>query len=86
MAKPRIRLPRIALGEFGSIWVATGVLLLLCALIAPGTVRLGSLIAMAPFASFLAVVSVGQMLVIRQRGLDMSAGSMMALAGLVLAD
>ena len=86
MAKPRIRLPRIALGEFGSIWVATGVLLLLCALIAPGTVRLGSLIAMAPLASFLAVVSVGQLLVIRQRGLDMSAGSMMALAGLVLAE
>jgi ribose transport system permease protein len=86
MSKPRVTLPSISLGEFGSIWVATGVLLLLCGWLAPGTVRLGSIIAMSPFASFLAVVAVGQMLVIRQRGLDMSAGSMMTLAGLVLAE
>jgi ribose transport system permease protein len=86
MEKPRWTLPAISLGEFGSIWIATGVLLVLCALLAPGTVRLGSLIAMSPFASFLAVVAVGQMLVIRQRGLDMSAGSMTTLAGLVLAE
>ncbi len=78
--------PKISLGEFGPIWVALAALVLLSAWLAPGTLRLGALTAMAPFASFLAVVAVGQMLVIRQRGLDMSAGSMMTLSGLVLAD
>lgn len=81
----RFKVPKVSLGEFGSIWIAMGVLILLCAWLAPGTIRLGALVAMSPFASFLAVVAVGQMLVIRQRGLDMSAGSMMALSGLVLA-
>lgn len=74
-----------SLGEFGPIWFAVGILVLLSAWLAPETLRPGALTAMAPFASFLAVVSVGQMLIIRQRGLDMSAGTMMTLAGLVLA-
>jgi ribose transport system permease protein len=84
--KSRIRLPRFSLGEFGAIWVALAGLFVASAWLAPETIRSGALIAMSPFASFLAVVATGQMLVIRQRGLDMSAGSMMTLAGLVLAE
>lgn len=84
--KQRAQPPRLSLGEFGSIWIALAVLIALSAWLAPGTLRLGALTAMAPFASFLAVVAVGQMLVIRQRGLDMSAGSMMTISGLVLAE
>ena len=80
-----LRLPSLAIGEFGFVWIALALLVLLSAWLAPDTLRLGALTAMAPFASFLAVVAVGQMLVIRQRGLDMSAGSMMTIAGLVLA-
>ena len=85
-AKQRAWPRRLSLGEFGPVWVALLVLIALSAWLAPGTLRLGALTAMAPFASFLAVVAVGQMLVIRQRGLDMSAGSMMAISGLVLAE
>ena len=80
-----LKLPVLAIGEFGFVWIALALLVLLSAWLAPDTLRLGALTAMAPFASFLAVVAVGQMLVIRQRGLDMSAGSMMTIAGLVLA-
>lgn len=86
MNSPRVSLPQLSLGEFGSVWVALLVLVALSGWMAPGTLRLGALTAMAPFASFLALVAVGQMLVIRQRGLDMSAGSMMTISGLVLAE
>ncbi|VTU36992.1 Autoinducer 2 import system permease protein LsrD [Variovorax sp. PBS-H4] len=85
LEKQRRRWTLPSLGEFGAIWFALGILVLLSAWLAPETLRPGALAAMAPFASFLALVSVGQMLVIRQRGLDMSAGTMMTLAGLVLA-
>jgi ribose transport system permease protein len=44
-----------------------------------------SLLAMLPFAGILAIVAVGQTVVIQQRGLDLSATGMMALAGLVVA-
>ena len=77
---------KFRLGEFGGVWITLAMLLVASAWLAPGTLRLGALVAMAPFASFLAVVAVGQMLVIRQRGLDMSAGSMMTISGLVLAE
>src|SRR5262249_49751487 len=86
IGKSRVRLPRVSLGEFGSIWLALAGLALASPLLAPETARSRALVAMAPFARFLAVVAVGQMLVIRQRGLDMSAGSMMTLSGLVLAE
>lgn len=80
-----IKRPPLAISEFGFVWIALALLVLLSIWLAPDTLRVGALMAMAPFASFLAVVAVGQMLVIRQRGLDMSAGSMMTIAGLVLA-
>lgn len=86
MNKARFKVPAISLGEFGAIWIAVGSLALLSAWLAPDTMRPGALTALVPFASFLAVVAVGQMLVIRQRGLDMSAGSMMTISGLMLAE
>lgn len=67
------------------IVLVTIALFIISGVIAPGTMRAGSLIAMAPFASFLAIVAVGQTLVIRQRGLDMSAGAMMSLGGILIA-
>lgn len=82
--KVALKFPKISIGEFGGIWVALAALIVLCAFVAPGTLRMGALLSLAPFASFLCIVSVGQMLVIRQRGLDMSAGSMMTLSGLML--
>lgn len=76
---------RLQVGEFGWIWIATILLFALSAVIAPGTVRIGSLLAMLPFASILAVVAVGQTVVIQQRGLDMSVVALVALGGVMVA-
>ena len=83
-AEPALaRGPRV--GEFGWIWIGTALLFALSALVAPGTVGAGSLLAMLPFASILALVATGQTVVIQQRGLDMSAAGMVSLAGVLAA-
>jgi len=74
-----------ALGEFWWIWVGLILLLAVSAVVAPGTVTHGSILAMLPFAGILAIVATGQTLVIQQRGLDMSAVGMVSLAGVVMA-
>jgi ribose transport system permease protein len=86
-AKPegRARLPTLMIDEFGWIWIATGALFAASAWIAPGTVRTSSLVAMLPFAAMLAIVAVGQTIVIQQRGLDMSCAAIVSLGGLVVA-
>lgn len=73
------------IGEFGWIWIATLILFAVSAVVAPGTVRLGSLLAMLPFASLLAIVAVGQTVIIQQRGLDMSVVALVALGGVMAA-
>ena len=79
------RRARPGIGEFGWIWIATAILFAASLVIAPGTVRVGSLLAMLPFASILAFVAVGQTLVIQQRGLDMSVVALVALGGVMAA-
>ena len=71
--------------EFTWIWVGTAALFAISAIIAPGTVTGGSLLAMLPFAGILAIVATGQTVVIQQRGLDMSAAGLVSLAGLLAA-
>ena len=83
-AKPT-RFRGLAVGEFGWIWLATLALFAVSAIVAPGTVRLSSLLSMAPFAAILAIVAVGQTLVIQQRGLDMSLVALVALGGVLTA-
>lgn len=77
---------RFSLGEFGWIWIATAALFLVSAVIAPGTVRFSSIVAMLPFAAMLAIVAVGQTIVIQQRGLDLSSAGLMSLGGILVAD
>lgn len=60
----RSPLPVPALGEFGWIWIATAALFAAGAWLAPGTVRMSALAAMLPFAAMLAIVAVGQTIVI----------------------
>ena len=72
-------------GEFSWVWLGLAVLMLVSAIVAPGTITQGSLMAMLPFAGILAIVAVGQTLVIQQRGLDMSAIGMVSLAGVLMA-
>jgi ribose transport system permease protein len=76
---------RARIGEYGWIWIGTIVLFLVSALIAPGSVTPGALRAMLPFAGILAIVAVGQTLVIQQRGIDMSAVGSLTLAGILVA-
>lgn len=77
--------PRFKLDEFSWIWVGTVVLFAVSAVVAPGTLRMASIISMLPFAAILAIVAVGQTIVIQQRGLDMSSAGTMSLAGLLFA-
>lgn len=83
MASPIQR--RIKIGEFSWIWLALALLVVLSAVIAPGTLRPSSILATLPFASMLAIVAVGQTVVVQQRGLDMSAAGMVALASILVA-
>jgi hypothetical protein len=76
---------RPGIGEGGWIGIATAFLCAASLLIAPGTVRVGSLLAMLPFAAILAFVAVGQTVVIQQRGLDMSVVALVALGGVMAA-
>ncbi|NQD42226.1 ABC transporter permease [Glutamicibacter halophytocola] len=55
------------------------------ALIAPRTMSAISLSAMLPFAAILAVASMGQTLVVQQRGIDLSVGGTISLAAVLVA-
>src|ERR1700747_3515228 len=82
-AKSRFGIP--SPGEFAWIWIGLVVLFAISAVVAPGTMTRGSILAMLPFAGILAIVATGQTLVIQQRGLDMSAIGMVSLAGVIMA-
>lgn len=71
--------------EFSWIWIATAALFALSAIVAPGTVTSGSLLAMLPFAGILAIAAAGQTVVIQQRGLDLSSPGVIGLAGISFA-
>jgi ribose transport system permease protein len=73
------------LNDYSWIWLATILLFVISFVIAPGTMRPSSLLTMLPFAGILAIISVGQTLVIQQRGLDLSAPGIMSLSGLIVA-
>lgn len=73
------------LGSSGAIWIATAALFAVSAVVAPGTVRPLAIGAMLPFAAILAIVAVGQTIVIQQRGIDLSCASLMGFSGLFAA-
>lgn len=83
-AMPRKRF-RFGLGASGAIWFATAALFAVSAVVAPGTVRPLAIGAMLPFAAILAIVAVGQTIVIQQRGIDLSCASLMGFGGLLAA-
>jgi ribose transport system permease protein len=69
---------------FFPIWPATVLLILLSPLLARGALSESAVIGMVPFAAILAVASVGQTLVIQQRGLDLSLPGMLSLATVIV--
>ncbi len=67
-----------------TVLVSTIVLFVLCAVIAPTSVSAGPLGSMIPFASILAIVGLGQMLVIQQAGIDLSVPGAVSLAAVIV--
>ena len=67
-----------------TIWPATLALFVVSPLIAPGSLSLGALQGSLPFAAILAIVGIGQTLVIQQRGLDLSVPGVVSLAASIV--
>ncbi|WP_291830390.1 hypothetical protein, partial [Bosea sp. (in: a-proteobacteria)] len=77
------------LGAFGKslggrATISSIVLVALGALIAPSTVSASAFLSLLPFVAILAVVSIGQHLVIQQRGLDISVAGIMSFAAVIV--
>ena len=72
--------PAAALG----IWLATGALFVISAVVQPQSLSIGSLQGMLPFAAILAVVAAGQTLIIQQGGIDLSVPGMISLGVVML--
>lgn len=78
------RWKRLLSGGSGAIWIATIGLFLVSPLVAHGSLDAAPVLGMLPFAAVLAIASVGQTLVIQQRGLDLSVPGMMAFGGVLV--
>lgn len=85
----RIRLPSIRrngqpLSLAAKAFIATALLILFGGLVAPSTVSATAIMTMLPFAAILAVASIGQHLVVQQRGLDLSVAGIMSFAAVMI--
>lgn len=67
-----------------TVLVSTVVLFTLSAVLAPTSVAAGPLGSMIPFAAILAIVGLGQMLVIQQAGIDLSVPGSVSLAAVIV--
>jgi ribose transport system permease protein len=67
-----------------TVLISTVVLFILSAVIAPTSVSPGPLGSMIPFAAILAIVGLGQMLVIQQAGIDLSVPGSVSLAAVIV--
>jgi len=65
---------------FVTVVASTVILLMLCAVFAPSAITSGSLMGSLPFAAVLAIVGLGQMLVVQQGGFDLSVPGSVSLA------
>jgi ribose transport system permease protein len=70
--------------RFATIWIAAAVLLIVCKIVAPSTLSSASWSSLLPFGSVVAVVALGQMLVIMMGGIDLSMGATISLTANVL--
>lgn len=77
----RIRLPR---GPYVAIWPATALLFAISPFVAGGSVSASALRSTLPFAAILAIVGIGQTLVIQQRGLDLSVPGVISLSAILI--
>ncbi|WP_127904363.1 ABC transporter permease [Solirhodobacter olei] len=77
-------LPHFAEPRFAAIWVALAAMLLVDAIFLPHSVELSTILAVLPFAAFLAIGAAGQTLVLMTRGIDLSVPSIVSLSSVVL--
>jgi ribose transport system permease protein len=70
--------------RFFPIWPAAALLFALSPLLASGSLSSSAILGMLPFAAVLALASVGQTLVIQQRGLDLAVPGTMSLAAVIV--
>ena len=71
----------LVVSRFMSVWIATGLLFLVAAIIAPQALQSTSWAFVLPYMTVLAVAALGQMLVIMQAGIDLSTPGVMFLGG-----
>jgi ribose transport system permease protein len=65
-------------------FVATALLVLIGGIAAPSTVNSAAILSTLPYFAILAVASIGQHLVIQQRGLDLSTAGIMSFAAVIV--
>ena len=71
-------------GEGARIWLALLLLVIVCRIVAPGTLTSTALLAMLPVTAILAVSAVGQSLTIQQGGIDFAVPGVMTIAAVVV--
>jgi ribose transport system permease protein len=67
--------------RFLPVWIATGVLAVIAAILAPETLQSASWAFVLPYMTILAVAALGQMLVVMHAGIDLSTPGVMFLGG-----
>ena len=70
--------------RYSAIWVATALLFAFSPLLASNSLTGSALLSMLPFAALLSIASIGQTLVIQQRGLDLTVPGMILLTTVIL--
>jgi ribose transport system permease protein len=76
--------PRRVERRYAAIWVALAAVLVLCVIAVPDAVNGISWRAVLPLSSFVAIAAIGQALVVRTGGIDLSAPSVMGVVALLL--
>jgi ribose transport system permease protein len=70
--------------RFVTIWIASALLLIVCQIVAPETLSSSSWSSLLPIGSVIAVVALGQMLVIMMGGIDLSMAATISLLANIL--
>jgi ribose transport system permease protein len=71
----------VVAARFIPVWLATGVLIVVAAIIAPRAIQNTSWAYVLPYMTILAVAALGQMLVVMQGGIDLSTPGVISLGG-----
>ena len=78
---PRFVASAVVAARFLPVWLATAVLAIVAAIIAPDALQHTSWAYVLPYMTILAVAALGQMLVIMQAGIDLSTPGVISLGG-----